>query len=952
MARGSNLLRVDWPTAPGATGAVVLNLAAGQPLIESLAISSRGRAPQVLARKLSPVTLLTIGERDLKNPAGWVAFFDNPPKRPHQTFAASLDKKSVRVSSQGARTTVRVGEVSAGSFRGDLCLTFYRNSPLLHVETVVKTEQDGRAILYDAGMTSTQANWQSLVWRDPEGRMQRERVSAGQAASPLAVAGRTLVAESATGSLAVFPAPHQFFFPLDEAFNLKFVWRGASYGSPNNAQPGYGFGIRQEPSGDDRYVPWFNAPPGTEQRLGVFYLLSAGRGAQALAEVARYTNGDKFRKLPGHRTYSSHYHVEHTLDLQRRRREEKTDGVPYSFASPAFVQTFKARGIDIAHLAEFHVGDTPNMKAGERLPLLKALHQECERLSDNQLLILPGEEPNVHLGGHWLSLFPRPVYWVLNRSGEQPFVQDVAGYGKVYHVGSSDDVLKLMREERGLMWTAHPRIKASMGFPDRYRTRDFFLSDRFLGGAWKAMPADLSQPRLGSRVLDLMDDSANWGVRKYFPGEADLFRMEPAFETYGHLNINYLKLDKLPRFGDGWQPVLDALSAGRFFTSTGEVLIPDFKIGGRGSGEVLDTRRKPLQVLEADLSWTFPLSFAEIVSGDGRKVYRQRIDLSGTQQFGSRKLRVPLDLANRTWARLEAWDIAANGAFTQPVWLDNGVPQTQIPSAVARTEAPATGARYVPERRDDFAWENDLVAFRTYGPAIKPGAEDSGIDCWTKRVPYPIIDKWYSGEQSGISYHQDQGEGLDLYAVGDSRGCGGVGIWKNGKMFISGPYKTWKIISRDKARSVFELSYDYDVEGDKIQEVKRITIELGQRLFRSESTFTRNGQPADLTIAVGITTHEGKAKPTFNAAQGWMSCWETIENSGLGTGVAIAPARVAEMQLFQTPGSNQSHALLLTRTDAAGKTLHFAGYGWEKAGAITTSQAWQDYLSGFSVGLR
>ena len=120
------------------------------------------------------------------------------------------------------------------------------------------------------------------------------------------------------------------------------------------------------------------------------------------------------------------------------------------------------------------------------------------------------------------------------------------------------------------------------------------------------------------------------------------------------------------------------------------MLIPDFKIGGKSSGETLDTRVKPQQVLEASLSWTFPLSFAEIVSGDGSKVYRQRINLSDTQQFGARKIRIPLDLKNRTWARLEAWDIAANGAFTPPIWLDNGVPV--IRSAEAAVAEPATWA--------------------------------------------------------------------------------------------------------------------------------------------------------------------------------------------------------------------------------------------------------------------
>jgi len=38
-----------------------------------------------------------------------------------------------------------------------------------------------------------------------------------------------------------------------------------------------------------------------------------------------------------------------------------------------------------------------------------------------------------------------------------------------------------------LVWAAHPRIKASSWTPDIFRNEDFYLSDSWLGGAWKAM---------------------------------------------------------------------------------------------------------------------------------------------------------------------------------------------------------------------------------------------------------------------------------------------------------------------------------------------------------------------------------------------------------------------------------------------------------------------------------
>jgi hypothetical protein len=172
------------------------------------------------------------------------------------------------------------------------------------------------------------------------------------------------------------------------------------------------------------------------------------------------------------------------------------------------------------------------------------------------------------------------------------------------------------------------------------------------------------------RVLDLMDDMANWGQRKYVLGEVDVFRVEPGHELYGHMNVNYLKLDRLPRFDDGWQPVLDALRGGHFFVSTGEVLMPEFSVGGKGSGQTLRLGGVTTTELEASLEWTFPPAFAEVLWGDGSRVHRRRIDLADGEAFSGRKLRVPLDLKGARWVRLEAWDVAANGAFSQPVWIE------------------------------------------------------------------------------------------------------------------------------------------------------------------------------------------------------------------------------------------------------------------------------------------
>lgn len=669
----ADTLLVAWPISPSERGEIIFNLEAGRPLLEQIAVASAnaGSVAVPVLQKVDPVTILTVGERDLQAPAGWMAFFDNPPSRAYRSFAAVLTKKTVKVISTSARTVVRLGEVNAGGFTGGLEFTLCRNSPLIFVEAVLKTSEDGRAILYDAGLVSSAPDWPALAWRDPSGALQRTLVAPSRVVAPLQVGGRVLVTEGRgdQGSLAIFPPPHQYFYPLDFADNLGFAWHGAS---GNSLFRGYGFGIQQPPAGDRRWVPWCNAPPNTEQRLGVFYLISSGTPLPALDTVAAYTRGDRYKKIPGYHTFTSHYHIEHTLEYLQAQKKQNVAGIPAGLETPGFVKTLKARGVDIVHLGEFHNGVTPRLAAKERLAQLQRLHAECARLSDDTLLVLPGEEPNVHLGGHWMSFFPKPVYWVLNRGVGQPLVEDVPGYGPVYQVGSADDVLRLMEKENGLMWTAHARIKGSRGFPDAYWDRPFYRSEHFLGAAWKAMPADLSRPRLGWRVLDLLDDMANAGLKKFVLAEADLFRMEPDYETYAHMNINYVRLAQRPRFGEGWSALLAALRAGDFFATTGEVLIPEFSVGGITSGGTLvNPSSEPM--LHASIEWTFPLAFAEVVSGDGAQVFRQRIDLSDTESFGRRTLRIPWPRAGRNWVRLEVWDLARNGAFTQPIFFPREV---------------------------------------------------------------------------------------------------------------------------------------------------------------------------------------------------------------------------------------------------------------------------------------
>jgi hypothetical protein len=154
----------------------------------------------------------------------------------------------------------------------------------------------------------------------------------------------------------------------------------------------------------------------------------------------------------------------------------------------------------------------------------------------------------------------------------------------------------------------------------------------------------------------------------------------------------------------------------------------------------------------------------------------------------------------------------------------------------ARPVVPAAYARLVPERKDDLAWENDKVAFRVYGPALRAGAEDSGIDAWTKRVPYPVLNSWYRRDRmEKISYHQDHGEGLDAYHVGNTRGCGGLGLWIDGKLVTADTYIGYKIhwTTPDVAEFTTIFEYPIPFEGKPVIRTPRHEAAVGRASQRN-----------------------------------------------------------------------------------------------------------------------
>jgi hypothetical protein len=274
---------------------------------------------------------------------------------------------------------------------------------------------------------------------------------------------------------------------------------------------------------------------------------------------------------------------------------------------------------------------------------------------------MPEEEVNSYFDGHWYLMTPKPVYFTHSGPEEKArgFKEEVPEYGTVYHIGSADDMLKMINETQSIMWTAHPRTKSSALFPDMYKDKDFFLSDRFIGESWESLPADLSQKRLCEvRCFGLNDEMSNWAPKpKFMLAEGDTYMKRPDDDTYPFLAINYVKMDKVPLWNESWAPVVEGLHEGNFFGTTGEILFHDWKIEGLGAKSVYT----------ANIEYTFPLDFAEVVWSDGTNVDRKIVSLTDTTQFGTKTLRIPFDATGKKWVRLAVWDAAGDGAWLQPV---------------------------------------------------------------------------------------------------------------------------------------------------------------------------------------------------------------------------------------------------------------------------------------------
>lgn len=252
--------------------------------------------------------------------------------------------------------------------------------------------------------------------------------------------------------------------------------------------------------------------------------------------------------------------------------------------------------------------------------------------------------------------------------------------------------------------------------------------------------------------------------------------------------------------------------------------------------------------------------------------------------------------------------------------------------------------RLVPERLDDFAWENDYIAFRVYGPALQATGEISnGIDVWLKRTGNMVIDKWYKRNNQGKDYHVDRGEGLDCYKVGRTLGAGAMAPFVDSTLWLGKNFTHATLIDSGAVRISFKLDYaPFTVSGKEVRESRTISLDAGSRFSMIEQLYS--GAFDQLQVAAGIVLRPklGVLCDTLIDNTGAVCYFEPQNmDGGTNNGNTAVAAIVLQMQKALL---NNNHLLAITQAKSDIPLTYFVGAAWSKYGAPDAKE-WQKIVT-------
>lgn len=270
--------------------------------------------------------------------------------------------------------------------------------------------------------------------------------------------------------------------------------------------------------------------------------------------------------------------------------------------------------------------------------------------------------------------------------------------------------------------------------------------------------------------------------------------------------------------------------------------------------------------------------------------------------------------------------------------LQNGVPEQFEPKVYGRQ---------VPERKDDFAWENDKAAFRMYGPALEATGEISnGIDLWVKKTDKLVIDDWYKNDLAGIaSYHQDHGEGLDFYKVGRTLGLGALAPFVRDTLWLGKNYTRVEVLDQGPLRLVFRLWYaPFGVDGRPVAETRTISLDANSRLNKVVERFETEIPAMAVASGIVLRPEEGGSME-YDAEKGYAAYAEPKASDG------VIYAGMVSLAGFRSVQTACGHLLGLNDYKPGTDYTYYTGGGWSQAG-FATPEDWFAYIRDFASRLK
>jgi hypothetical protein len=268
---------------------------------------------------------------------------------------------------------------------------------------------------------------------------------------------------------------------------------------------------------------------------------------------------------------------------------------------------------------------------------------------------------------------------------------------------------------------------------------------------------------------------------------------------------------------------------------------------------------------------------------------------------------------------------------------------------------PLVYGRFIQERKDDFAWENDRVAFRIYGAALVPvDGASNGLDIWYKRTDRLIIDEWYKKDLAGeASYHRDNGEGLDDYKVGRTLGAGAMAPYVGNKLWLNENYIAHEIAENGPLRLTFKLTYkDIRVEDNSWNESRTFSLDAGSQLTKVIQEY---GVKESIPVAAGFIKREENDSVIYAKESRYIIYSELSPNAGKAFLGMILPDGIDSIKTdaYSETGKKEihKHILAVTRYEPGKPLVYYTGYGWTKYG-FSEIAGFEKYMTDFSICLK